>query len=243
MPSKAPLGLLILHGFTGSLDTVRAVLPIATERGLPHRMPVLRGHGTHYRDLAGATAEAWYADAAAALDELLQEAERVIVVGLSMGGLVALNLAADRPEAVAGLALVAPALRFANPLTPLTPLISQLFAYWPSPKGFNDSECERANTNYPKFATSAFASLLSYAKRTEARLGEISAPTLILMSHRDTVIKPLSAVVIEAGLASREKRVLWFERSGHEMLQDLEAAAAVEQIAAFVDAHRTALSA
>lgn len=243
MSSKAPLGLLILHGFTGSLDTVRAVVPVATERGLPYRMPLLRGHGTHYRDMASATAGDWYADAAAALDDLLEEADRAIVVGLSMGGLVALNLAADRPEAVAGLALVAPALRFAHPLTALTPVLAQIFAFWPSPPAFADPERAKGNTNYPKFATSAFASLLAYAKTTEGRLGAVKAPTLILMSRRDTVIKPLSATLIEAGIGSREKRIRWFERTDHEMLQDLETEGVVEAIAEFVDAHRTALSA
>ena len=48
-----PLGCLILHGFTSSLDTVRALVPMAERLGLPYRMPILRGHGTRPEDLRG----------------------------------------------------------------------------------------------------------------------------------------------------------------------------------------------
>ena len=69
----ADLGVLLLHGYTSSLDTVNGLLPTLERMGLPYRMPVLRGHGTHPRDLRGVTARDWYGDASAALDDLLRE--------------------------------------------------------------------------------------------------------------------------------------------------------------------------
>src|SRR4051794_16351049 len=102
MSEKKPLGVLLLHGYTSSLDTVRGLVPTLERLGLPYRMPVLRGHGTHHRDLRGVTARDWYEDAAAALDDLLQETERAAVMGLSMGGVVAINLGIRRAADLAG---------------------------------------------------------------------------------------------------------------------------------------------
>jgi len=44
MMAKQPLGVLIVHGFTSSLDCVCGLEPPIQALGLPTRMPVLRGH-------------------------------------------------------------------------------------------------------------------------------------------------------------------------------------------------------
>src|SRR5262245_41881646 len=94
---KAPLGVLILHGFTGGRATVEAIVPCAEALGLPWRLPQLRGHWTHPADLVGVTYDDLLADAQAALAQLQTESERVAVVGLSVGGLLALDQAIQAP--------------------------------------------------------------------------------------------------------------------------------------------------
>jgi carboxylesterase len=225
MAEKKPLGVLILHGFTGSLDTVKGLVPTVERLGLPYRTPVLRGHGTRYEDLATVVARDWYEDAEKALDELLTEADKVVVVGLSMGGLVTLNLAMDRGQDLAGIVVAATFLRCADPLSVLTPLLKLIFPFWDSPNSFNDAELAKACTNYKKFPTGTFARLQNYANEIERRLREVKVPSaLILHSRKDTIAHPLSATVIEERIQSPDKRVVWFERSGHEMFQDMEAA-------------------
>src|SRR5947209_6635347 len=119
----AAMGCLILHGFTSSLDCVRPLVPMAEQLGMPYRMPLLRGHGTLPEQLHGVQAADWYADALQALNELHNEVPQVVVCGLSMGGLVALQLAAEQPTLVAGLVTIAAALRFADPLARLSPAL------------------------------------------------------------------------------------------------------------------------
>lgn len=227
---KAALGVLVLHGFTGSLDTVRLAAEQAKAMGFPVRMPVLRGHGTRWEDLRGVKAKDWIEDAHLALDGLLEEVERVLVVGLSMGGLVALNLAADRPTAVAGLVLLAPALRFADPLSNLTPLMALLVPSWPSPGAFTDPECAKKNTNYDRFPTATFQELWQLGFSTDRRLGEVTAPTCIMAARHDTVVSAEAIAMLQQRLASRFVAVEWFHRSGHEMLQDLEAEAVAHSV-------------
>src|SRR5436309_15413770 len=97
-PSPAePYGVLVLHGLTSSLASVTPVADRLARHGIPTVVPWLRGHGTRPEDLVGVTWREWYADAAAALDGLLGQCAEAAVVGLSMGALVALHLALERP--------------------------------------------------------------------------------------------------------------------------------------------------
>lgn len=231
---KKPLGVLILHGFTASLDTVKGLVPTVERLALPYRMPLMRGHGTRYEDLEGVGPAEWYADAEAAMVDLLQEVEQVVVVGLSMGGLVTLNLAWRHPDKLKAMVLLAPALRFADPLVALTPLLGLLFRFWNSPNSFADRELAKGCTNYPKFPVSTFNKFLNYANETEGHLGEIRVPALVLHSRKDTIIHPITVKLLEERLGSPQKRVIWFERSGHEMMQDLEAEAVFEAIGGYL---------
>src|SRR6266542_6911051 len=101
------VGALILHGLTSSLDCVNALVPRMQRLGVPHRMPILRGHCTRPEDLVGVTWRDWVVDAEAALKDLLGEVDQAVVIGLSMGGLVALLLAIEHPHGLAGVVAIA----------------------------------------------------------------------------------------------------------------------------------------
>lgn len=235
---KRPLGVLILHGFTGSLDTVRAVVPEAERLGLPWRMPALRGHNTKYEDLVGVAWPDWVADAEAALVDLLGEAERVVIVGLSMGGLCAMQLAMKHEAKIQGLVLIAPAVRFKDPLVHLTPLLKLLFGFWDAPSSFVDKQLEaQVCTNYKKFPTATFSQLLDLANDTERQLGRVRTPIVALYARKDETIHPIVPKLMASKVAG-PYRELWFDKTGHEMLQDNEAAAVAaavgEAIAGFM---------
>lgn len=232
---KAKVGVLVMHGFTSDVHCVDSLVKPLDAADLPYRFPILRGHGTRYQDMEGVTAADWYEDAENALLDLYKEVDNVIVVGLSMGGLVALELAARHRDKVAGVALVAAALRFADPMAFMTPMISKFIKFWPSPKAYNDETlAAKENRNYPKFATSAFASLWDYSQRMTNMLSFVKAPIVILQSHKDQVVNPQAAKIIHDKVTSKDKTLVWFERSGHEMLLDLEADLATETVMTFV---------
>ncbi len=222
LPRFTHLGTLLLHGFTSSLKTVDGLVPLLDEQGIPYRMPLLRGHGTRYQDLEGVTARDWYEDAEAALKDLSGEVDAVVVVGLSMGGLVAINLGIEHPDKVAGVVTLAAAIRFKDPLAPLSPLMAKMFKSWPSPNSFRDRSLRASCENYPRFATSAFVSLYEYSKETEARLPALRTPIAVLQSKRDQIVAPRSADIIYRDVSSAHREIHWFQRSGHEMGQDLE---------------------
>jgi carboxylesterase len=234
LPRYGKLGVLLLHGFTGSVRTVDGLLPLLQQAGLPYRMPVLRGHGTTYTDLEGVTAQDWYEDAERALLDLAREVDKVIVVGLSMGGLVALNLGIRQPEKVAAVVTWAAALRFRDPLAPLSPTLARFIKSWPSPESFNDKSLKVYCENYPKFMTSAFRSLYYFAQETERRLPELRVPLCVLQSKKDQVIDPLAANLVYRDVSSPWREIHWFQKSGHEMGQDLEREAVFAETMKFI---------
>lgn len=232
------VGVLLLHGFTSSLATVDHLLSPLEEHGIPYALPTLRGHGTRSEDLRGVTWHHWYEDGERALDDLLDRCARVVVMGLSMGGLVALHLAALRPERLAGAALVAPALRLDIAGAALLPLLARTgrHARVDPLRAFEDRSLAASSTNYPDAPLAAVHSLLRFGALVERELPGVRVPLLILYPPRDRVVRPESARIIHerSGTPAAQKRLLAFERSGHEMLQDRQRDEVVAAIMAFV---------
>ncbi len=234
---KKRFGVLILHGFTSHVGCVSDLRFPVQELGLPYRIPVLRGHGGEWQDLKGVTAADWYEDAENSLLDLLTECRKVVIVGLSMGGLVTLDLAAHHRKSVHSIVTVAAALKFKDPLAGFSPVMAKVVKSWPSPRAFVDRQLEKErNRNYPKFPTGAFAELYKYSKKVEHNLSFVSADALIIGSKKDQIIHPKAAHTIHDKISSKQKRMVWFEESGHEMLLDLEAGKVTEVIADFLKA-------
>ncbi|MFH1807281.1 MAG: alpha/beta fold hydrolase [Pseudomonadota bacterium] len=227
------LGVLLLHGFTSSVRTVDGMVPQLEQAGIPYRVPILRGHGTHYTALEGVTAQDWYDDAEAALLDLLREVDKVVVLGFSMGGLVALNLGIRHPDKIAGVVTWAAFLRPRDPLAPLTPLLGKFARSWPMPNPYNDKTLAANSENYPRCMTDALVALMRYAEDTEKRLGQLHTPICVLQSKKDQITDPVAANVIYRDVSSTYREIHWFTRSGHEMGQDLESAAVFETSLAF----------
>lgn len=244
--NKQRVGVLILHGFASSLDSVNGLEAPLKSLGVPVHIPLLRGHGAKSPEaLRGVCWQDWLADAEAALKELLGEVERVIVIGHSMGALVALNLAADhcrsspgdrwRTAEIAQVILAGAAVQMDSPLAPgrplyfLAPLARRVIQRWPLPPVYADPSLARNDTNYHWAPMEAIFQFLELSEVTRRRLPEVSVPTLILHSRKDKTAAPESAEIVYQGIATpaAEKRMQWFEVSSHEMFQDCEREAVI----------------
>lgn len=243
--AKAPLGVLIIHGFTASLDCVRPIQAGLAPLGLPTRMPVLRGHGAPSPEaLRDVVWQDWVEDGEAALQDLLTEAERVIIVGHSMGTLVTITLAAEHADdgVLDSLVLAAPAVYMTSPVAPghslafLRPLARLLMRRYDMPPNYADKSLEQYDTNYPWAPISAVQQFLNFTQAARARLPEVTAPLLVLQSRNDTTVDPRSAdiVIAETGTPSAEKRIAWFQETEHEMFRDCEREAAVATVVHWV---------
>ena len=234
LPKYNKIGVLVLHGFTSHVRTVDGLKPYLQKAHLKFSFPVLRGHGTKFQDLNGVTHRDWYHDAEKAFLQLSKQVDKVIVVGLSMGGLVTLELAMKHANKIAGIITVGAALKFADPLSGLTPLMSKLVPYWPSPNAFHDKKLAKNSRNYKWFPTRAFASLYEYAQKIERDLSKVKVPILVIQSKKDQIISPKAANIIYEKVSSDYRDIRWFLKSGHEMMQDMEAKEVFQSIMGFV---------
>ena len=239
-------GVLLLHGFTGNPDTMRPLQAPLEALGVEVSLPLLRGHGADSpQALQGVSWADWLADGSAALAELATRVDRVILIGHSMGALVALQLAADHGncgDQLDSLVLLATPLQLASPLAPgrplawLRPLLALLLRRWPLPKLYTDPQLGDNDSSYPWAPMGALLSLLAFIAATSKRLRQVSLPALILQSHGDPTVQDASAVTLLSGLGTpaADKRVVWLQRSGHELLQDVDRVAVIEAVVEFV---------
>ncbi len=108
--------VLLFHGFAGSPFELRPLAYSLARRGFRCVVPLLPGHGRDAERLGTVSEVDWIEAGFGAFDSLLAEGhERIFVVGFSMGGALAIDVAAGRPREVAGLALLAPALALHGP--------------------------------------------------------------------------------------------------------------------------------
>jgi carboxylesterase len=235
---QAPMnfaGCVVLHGFTSSLDTVNPLVPHFKAAGIPYDMPLLRGHGTRPEDLEGVKWSDWLEDATEALRRLTDENRPAVLIGLSMGGLLALHLATLFPRRVAGIVSVSTCLRFRDPLVYLSPVIGQVCPYWDVPsRRYKDRAAAATDTNYTRFPMSSFLQLYRYAHVVRAELPRVECPLLILQSAIDETAQPQSATRIYREVGSTDKEVVWYHKTYHELFRDAERDAVMERTMAFV---------
>ncbi len=91
-----PIGVLLIHGFTGAPTEMRPLGEYLAVKGYTVSGPLLPGHGTTPRALMNRKWSEWAETVDQTYQELTASCDRVFVAGLSLGALLALNLAADK---------------------------------------------------------------------------------------------------------------------------------------------------
>lgn len=227
------VGVLLLHGFTGSPSTLRGLGQAAGAAGYRVSLPLLPGHGTHWRDLDATGWAEWSAAADAALTELAGSVERVVVVGHSNGGALALSIAERRPSAVAGLVLVNPAVNLADRRLVFLPILRRARSSVAGVAGDVAKPGVRV-VGYDRTPLAALASMVAAWKGVRAQLPAVRCPLLLLRSRVDHVVDASSARRILAGVSSTDREVVVLERSFHEAPVDHDADEIVERTLRFI---------
>jgi carboxylesterase len=220
-----PLGALLLHGFTGSVAETRPMGQYLAERGFTVRCPLLPGHGTTPEALTRIQWQEWAAAAEAALRDLQARCRAIFVGGLSLGSLLTLELASRHPD-LAGLIAMAPALKIQNRLMPLSLVLRHVMKYAPvnalGDEDLGDPEAIRRIWCYDEIPLWGAAEVYRLQRRVLRALPDIRQPLLIFQGRRDADLDPQAAQILYDGVRSGDKRIVWMEHSGHNLLADGE---------------------
>ena len=98
---------VFIHGFMGSPAQFSRLAEVARAAGSQSRLITLPGHGGGVREFMRAGRSAWLAHVETELADLRAQHEKLLLVGHSMGGLLAINAAAKQPEGIAGILALA----------------------------------------------------------------------------------------------------------------------------------------
>ncbi|MEO4039557.1 alpha/beta fold hydrolase [Micrococcus sp. 2A] len=225
-PARVPHTVVMLHGFTSGPHSVRAWAEGLAAAGSEVAVPLLPGHGTHWRDLADTPAPEIRAAVRRTVDAELARGLPVVVAGLSLGGALALDAAAHRP--VAGVLLVNPALRFASPLAPTAPLLRHVVPTVASIA--NDvADPEADELAYERTPVAGVAAVGAIQRAARRGLGRVTAPVTVFRSARDAVVPAASHRTLLRGLRRAPVQVVPLPRSRHVATMDLDRELLVER--------------
>lgn len=228
------VGVLLSHGFTGSPASMKGWGEYLARQGYAVSVPRLPGHGTTWQDMNTTTWADWTGEIERAFEALSNQVDTVFVAGLSMGGGLALRLAADHPDRVAGLVLVNPAVATDRKDVKLLPVLKHVIPSFPGIT--NDIKKPGIEEHgYTRTPLRAAASMFQGYKALRTDLGRITCPVLIYRSTVDHVVDPSSARIILAGVASTDAREESLENSFHVATLDNDAERIFEGSAAFIE--------
>jgi len=218
--TKSNIGILVLHGFTGCIESLRYYINKLKSKGYNIEAPALRGHGTHWEELGKVKYEDWVEDATAAYEILKKRCDKIFIAGLSMGGTLALYLAYKIKD-IAGIILINHGIFINDKRFPFA-CVGRFFVK--SDKGVgNDIKDKTQNERaYETVPTEGVYQLFRFINKVKSIHKFIVCPVLIIKSIEDHVVKFKSASFTYDRIRSDDKEIIWLKNSYHVATMDYD---------------------
>ena len=249
-------GVLLIHGLTGTPMEMRLLGKGLNRAGFTVHGMQLAGHCGNVEDLLATGWRDWYASVEQAADELRGKVDHLFVGGLSMGALLALKLAVDRPQQIAGVGVYGATFRYDGWSIPrlarlsfMLPLLKRLgigrgrsFMEQP-PYGIRDERLraqvstamlggDSAAAGLPGNPWYSLAEMYDLAADVRRQLPLVSSPCLVAHASDDDVASLKNAELVMRGV-SAPAELLLLDDSYHMITIDKERRTLIERSAAF----------
>ena len=235
---NAHIGCLVTHGFTGAPKEVRWLGEYLNRQGYTVCGMRLAGHATRPEDMVRSHWQDWLLSVEDGYNLLRSCTDQVFLLGLSMGGVLSLTAAAQFD--IRG--VVAMSTPYALPPIPL-PLwairfLSYFKPYMPKGKvpgsGWFDKAAYNQHVAYPMNPVRSGMELKFLVEQMHAALPKIGVPVLLIHSRDDDYVIKDSMEQIYKALGTPDKQMIWVERSGHVITEDLQRETVFKAAADFV---------
>lgn len=231
------VGCLLLHGFTGTPFEMRELGEFLAGRGYSVLAPRLFGHATQVQDMSRARWGDWVASSEDGYHQLASACSRIVVIGLSMGGVLSLYISTYL--GVAG--VVAMSTPYVIPhvlgrsLRPILPILSLVWRYkGKGPSDWRDFNAEEKHLDYDRYPVRGGAEVSNLLGAMRRGLAKLRIPVLLIFSRGDRTLTSEHAHAIHQAVPAADKQLLWLENSGHVVCKDVDRQIVFEAVAAFV---------
>jgi carboxylesterase len=224
------LSALLIHGLTGTPYEMRWLGEQLAATGMRVHGIRVAGHGGSPEELGEVTHANWYESVIDGFERLRAYDEPNVIIGLSMGAVLAARLAIDQREAVAAVVMLAPAfylpLRARTALRILRPakkVVNQIYIHQQGGSDIHDAAARRIHPGNRLMPLHAALNLLELSDQVRAKLPELVQPTLIIHSRRDhTCPFTKNVQFLMNHMGCDDKRLIALDESFHVITVDSE---------------------
>ena len=233
---NAHVGVLLVHGFTGSPASMRPWGEFLNSKGYTVRVPLLPGHGTQPEDLNKVKWQEWPAKVEFELSELRKTCDVIFLVGLSMGGGTVLNVAASIDNELAGLILVNPMIHVKGVPVELAFFLSR-FQKMRTSVGDDIKRPGITEWGYDALPTRGVYQLLKMLRITRGDLGKITVPVQLFHSVDDHTLPVTNTEIILSEIGSTNKSRIELVNSYHVATMDYDQELIFQNSLTFIEAN------
>lgn len=218
---------LLIHGFTGTPKEMRWMGEFLNQQGYTCLGIRLAGHATNPEDMIRSRWTDWVASVEDGYQLLCGVTNDIFLVGLSMGGILALLMSTRLAPRVKGVVAMSTPSRLPTdyPIW-FIQLISIVMRYRPKSKeppgsGWFDKAAYKDHVAYAKNPVRSTVELKKLILEMRAALPKVNVPVLLMHSKDERYILPDNAEDIFAGLINAsDKTKLYMTGSGHVLPRD-----------------------
>lgn len=200
------LGCLIIHGFSGGLEDLKPLSQFLNTNGYITYCPLLKGHGGSKKEFASSTYRQWIASAQEGYDRLSTMCDKIIVIGFSMGGLVAVNLLSNKN--IEALITLSSPVKFWDYKIICENILEDI-------KNRRIDKSKPYITWFIKVPISACINFLILLKKTKHLFSKVNIPCLVIQGKKDDTTRWMSAQYIFNNIASEKKVLKYYKDAPH----------------------------
>ncbi|WP_341960596.1 carboxylesterase [Planococcus maritimus] len=230
---QGPRAVLLLHGFTGNSADVRMLGRFLETKGYTSIAPHYAGHGVAPEKLVETGPENWWQDVEEAYQTLIDKGyQEIAVAGLSLGGVFSLKLGYTKP--MKGIVTMCAPMHMKSTDLMYQGVLDYAREY-KKYEGKDDKLIEEEMKKFQEKPMETLAALRELIGEVRNNVDHVYSPLFVVQGTLDKVINPESANIIHDEAESTDKRIKWYEKSGHVITLDQEKKQLHEDIYEFLE--------
>lgn len=218
-------GVLLLNGFGSAPNEIEFFLRYLAAKGFSISCPLIKGYSKfdNKEEINNFNPDNWLEEAKNALTELSVRAEKVVIIGVSFGGNIAITLASRNNKKVAGLIILETPVFFttkiALALTFLRPILEFFkINFVKKSKYLYRSKYKNDGHSVPLIPVKAVGRIFKYIREhTRLEIRKVEAPIMIVQARQSDLIKKGCADFICDNVKSSLKEILFLPVDNHDL--------------------------